>query len=50
MKMTKRPKNGIDVKLVGNQCMNVSGDKVRFEVGWNEHGTYQFGTRILDIG
>jgi len=28
----KGPKDEIDVKLVGNQCMNVSGDKVRFEV------------------
>ena len=31
-KFIKGPKNGISVKLVGNQCMNVSGDKVRFEV------------------
>ena len=31
-KLTKGAKDGIDVKLVGNQSMKVSGDKFRFEV------------------
>ena len=33
----KGPKDGIEVKLVVNQCMNVSGDKNRleFDVGTN---------------
>ena len=41
-KSTRGPKYGIEVKLVGTQCLNVSGDKARFEV--------DVGTNMGSIG